>query len=49
MTMIAQRHLPPSAQDAAMARVSGQMLSSLRANKGSPETWNRGVGTGRAH
>ena len=27
MTMIAQRHLPPSAQDAAMARVSGQMLS----------------------
>ena len=27
MTTIAQRHLPPSAQDAAIARVSGQLLS----------------------
>ena len=27
MTTIARRHLPPSAQDAAMARVSGQLLS----------------------
>ena len=27
MTTIAQRHLPPSAQDATMARVSGQTLS----------------------
>ena len=27
MTTIAHRHLPPSAQDAAIARVSGQLLS----------------------
>ena len=27
MTMIAHRHLPPSAQDAAMARASGQLLA----------------------
>ena len=27
MTMLAHRHLPPSAQEAAMARVSGQVLS----------------------
>ncbi len=27
MTTIAHRHLPPSAQDAAMARVSGQLLA----------------------
>ncbi len=35
MTMLAHRQLPPSAQDAAMARVSGQVLSPFVQRKGS--------------
>ena len=35
MTMLAHRQLPPSAQDAAMARVSGQVLSPFVRRKGS--------------
>ena len=35
MTMLAHRQLPPSAQDAAMARVSGQVLSPFAKRKGS--------------
>ena len=34
MTMLAHRQLPPSAQDAAMARVSGQVLSPFVQRKG---------------
>ena len=33
MTMLAHRQLPPSAQDAAMARVSGQVLSPFAQRK----------------
>jgi len=35
MTMLAHRQLPPSAQDAAMARLSGQVLSPFVQRKGS--------------
>lgn len=35
MRMLAHRQLPPSAQDAAMARVSGQVLSPFVQRKGS--------------
>ena len=35
MTMLAHRQLPPSAQDAAMARVSGQVLSPFVQRKAS--------------
>jgi excisionase family DNA binding protein len=35
MTVLAHRQLPPSAQDAAMARVSGQVLSPFAQRKGS--------------
>lgn len=34
MTMLAHRQLPPSAQDAAMARMSGQVLSPFVRKKG---------------
>ena len=35
MTVLAHRQLPPSAQDVAMARVSGQVLSPFAQRKGS--------------
>ena len=44
MTMLAHRQLPPSAQDAAMARVSGQVLSPFVHRKGSLTLKVRGAG-----